>query len=115
MFPTTNANLHDKEYDTAAESTVKIEDVDYGALEQLNLHGEKTFQNQKGSFEHVAFQGSTFNFDKKYNMQGRFAFNVDELPIQPKYGDRLSHRGNYIFKTSFCPGKSPTEDSVTTG
>ena len=119
MLPTTSTSLLDKDYDKAPGSTIKIEDVDYGALEQLNLNRGTALQNanggHRGAFEHVPFQESTFSFDDKYNMQGRFAFDVDELPIHSNYGDRSSHRENQLSKTSFCPGKSPMEDSVTTG
>lgn len=114
----TDNNRPDKYYEQALESTVNIGDIDYGALGQLNLRHGTTHQNahgsQRGSFEHVPFQGSTFNFDDKYNMKGRFAFDVDELPTHPKRGDR-PYRENHLSKISFCPEKSPTEDSVNTG
>lgn len=110
--------MSDKDYDRALESTVNLEDVDYEALEQLNLHHRRIFQDahgcQRGSFEHVPLQGHTFNFDNKYNMQGRFAFDVDELPVHSKHGDRSSHRENHLSKLSFYSEKSPMEDSVNT-
>ncbi|KAF6227881.1 hypothetical protein HO133_007609 [Letharia lupina] len=117
VLPMTDNNRPDKYYEQALESTVNIGDIDYGALEQLNLRHGTTHQDahgsQRGSFEHVPFQGSTFNFDDKYNMKGRFAFDVDELPTHPKRGDR-PYRENHLSKISFCPEKSPTEDSVNT-
>ena len=115
----TDNNLAGETHCKALEFIVNIKDVDYGALEQLNFRHGTTVQNahggQRGSFEHVAFRGPTFNFDDKYNMQGRFAFDVDELPIQLKQGDRPSNSENHFSKISICPEKSPVEDSVVTG
>ena len=115
---TTGDNLPDKDYDKSLGSVVGIEDVDYEALKQLNLHHGATFQDadggQRGSFHHVSFQRSTFDFDDKYNMQGRFAFSVDELPI-PRHGDYLSHPEAHLKKTSVYPQESPLEDNVNTG
>lgn len=115
----TDNKLPPKDHNKAIKSTVNIKDVDYGALEQLNLHRVMTVQDthggQRGSFEHVAFSGPAFSFDDKYNMQGRFAFDVDELPIHPKHGDRCFHSENHLSKISICPENSPMEDSVITG
>ncbi len=102
-----------KYYEKGLESGVDKDDVDYAALEQLNLHHLATFQDedadQRGSFEHVPFQRSTFNIDDKYNMQGRFAFDVDELPIN-KNGDRPTE--NHLSKIK---QESPADESVNTG
>lgn len=101
------------------ESTVKVDEVDYGAFEQLNLHHgatiNDTHRGQKGSFKHVPFQEPTSNLDDKYNMQGRFAFDVDELPVHPKIGTRSFHPESGCSRISVRPDKSPMEDSVDTG
>lgn len=119
MLPTTERHLPERDCDKALESTLLVKNVDYEALKQLNLHREKTFQDahggHRGSFEHVPFEGSTFNFDSKYDIQGRFAFDVDELPIHPKGGDRASHRENNLSKLSVCLEKSAMEDRVEIG
>lgn len=103
----------------AVESTVTKEEVDYGAFEQLKLqHGatiKDTHRGQKGSFEYVPFQEPTSNIDKKYNMQGRFAFDVDELPVHPKNGTRTFHPESDFSRINVCLDKSPMEDSVDTG
>ena len=116
MLPTTDNNSPDRAYDKALESTVKKGNIDYG---QLDLHIGTTFQDvhggQRGSFEHVPFQGSTFKFDDKYSIQGRFAFDVDELPIHTKPGDLPSYSENQFSKSSAYPEKSPMEDSMDTG
>lgn len=119
MSLTTNNRLPGKGYDKALKSTINIQDVDYGALEQLYLHHGLTFQGshggQRGSFEHVPFQKSTSNIDDKYNMLGRFAFDVDELPIHPEHGDQRSRRENSLSKASVCLEKSLVEDSPNAG
>ena len=101
------------------ESTVTTEDVDYSAFEHLILHHGATikdaYKGQKGSFEHVPFQEPTSNIDNKYNMQGRFAFDVDELPVYPRNASRPLHPKSDIPTISVCLDKSPMEDSVDTG
>ena len=110
--------MSEKDY-KALEPTLGTEDVDYGALEQLNLHRGKTvidtFEGQRGSFEHVPFQESAFNFDGKYIMKGRFAFDVDELPLHLEHGNRRSHHDHHLSSLSIWPGRSPMENSVKTG
>ena len=119
VLQTADNNLRFKDYDKAAESTVKIEEVDYGAFEQLNLHRgaiiKDAHRGQKGSFEHVLFQRPTSNLGDKYNMQGRFAFDVDELPVHPKNGIRPFHSESGFSKISVFPDKSPMKSSVDTG
>lgn len=119
VLQTADISLCVNDYDKAAESTVKIEEVDYGAFEQLNLrHGatiKDAHRGQKGSFEHVMFQKPTSNLDDKYNMQGRFAFDVDELPVHPKNGSRSFHPESGFLGISIFPDKSPMKDSVDTG
>ena len=109
--------MSDKDLDKALKSTLKVEDVDYGALERLNLHHKTgppdAHGGQRGSFEHVPFQTSRFNLDDKYNMQGRFAFDVDELPVHCRDGERLSNDECHLLKLSLYP-ESPREDSVNT-
>ena len=116
---TTDDHLPDKDYEKNPKSTIIIEDVDYEALEQLYLHRGLTFQDahggQRRSFEHVPFQGSTVNVDDKYNMQGRFAFDMDELPIHPKHEDHRPDRESRLSKFGVFPEKSPVEDSVNEG
>ena len=116
VLSTTDNNSPDRAYDKALESTVNKENIDYG---QLDLHIGTTFQDlhtgQRGSFEHVPFQGSTFKFDEKYNIQGRFAFDVDELPIHTKRGDLPSYSENRFSKFSAYPEKSPMEESMDIG
>lgn len=118
-LPTSDNDLPDKDHDKAPVSTVNTQNLDYGALERLNIDHGTTFQDapggQRGSFEHVPFQGSTFNFDDKYNAQGRFAFDVDELPIHLKHGGRPSYLDTHSSKFTVCPGKSSMENSVDTG
>ena len=119
VLQTADNNLCVKDYDMAAEPTVKMEEVDYGAFEQLNLHHGATTKDankgQTGSFEHVLFQRPTSNLDDKYNMQGRFAFDVDELPVHPKNGLRPFHPESGFSRISVFPDKSPIIDSVDTG
>ena len=107
----------DKDYDKALTSTLKIEDVDYGALERLNLQHKSApadaLQGQRGSFEHVPIQTTRFNMDDKYNLQGRFAFDVDELPLHFKDGEPRSYDENHPLKLSLYP-ESTREDSVNT-
>ena len=113
-----DVDLPDKDYKKSLRFAVGVEDVDYGALKQLTLgHGttiEDADRDKRGSFEHVSFQVPTFNFDDKYSMQGRFAFNVDELPI-PKHRDRQSHPENHLKIRSVSPEGSSMEDSLNTG
>lgn len=119
VLPTTVKSSRDEDYGKGLGSTVKIQDVDYGAFEKLNLHHGTTFQDvngsQRHSFEHVPFQENTFSFDDKYNMQGRFAFDVDELPFQPKHRGRSSHQEIQFSKLSACTKTSTSEDSTDTG
>lgn len=118
IVATTGKILPGKDCNKGFDSTVEIDDVSYGVLEQLNLHHGAKFQDadgdQRRSFEHVPFQKSTFSIDDKYNMQGRFAFDVDELPI-PKNGHRSSHPDMDLSAFSACPEESTEEDSVHTG
>ena len=97
---------------------VGIKNVDYDALKRLNLRHGTSFQDadggQRGSFEHVSFQTSTLDFDDKYSMRGRFAFDVDELPI-PKNGDHHSHTENDLGTMRVHAEESPVEDSEDTG
>ena len=108
--------MSDKGYDKTL-STLKIEDVDYGALERLNLQHKMVppdvHGGQRGSFEHVPIQTSGFNLDDKYNMQGRFAFDVDELPVQFKDRERRPYDENHLLQLSLYT-ESPREDSVNT-
>lgn len=108
-----------KDHSKAVESTVTIEEVDYGAFEQLKLqHGatiKDAYRSQKGSFEHVPFHEPTSNIDNKYSMQGRFAFDVDELSVHSKNGTRPFCPESDFPRTSVCLHKSPMEDSVDTG
>ena len=109
--------MSDKGYDEALNATIKIEDVDYGALERLNLQHKlnpsDVHGGQRSSFEHVPIQTSGFNLDDKYNMQGRFAFDVDELPVQFKDRERRSYDENHLLKLRLYT-ESPREDSVNT-
>lgn len=118
VLPTTDNSWPDRDHDKTLESIVNTQNVDYGALERLNLHHGTAFQDahegQRGSFEHVPFQGSTFNFDDKYNTKGRFAFDVDELPTHLKHGGRPLYGEKHPTNIIFCPEKSPMEDSVDT-
>ena len=107
-----------KDNDKSLGSVVGIEDVDYGALKRLNLrhvaNSQEADEGQRGSFEHVSFQESAINFDGKYSMRGRFAFDVDELPIN-KDGDRRSYAENQLETTRVHPEESSMEDSGNTG
>ena len=118
MLINTNDNLLNNISEKLPGSAVGIENADYHALKRLNLRHEPTFEDadggQKGSFEHVSFQKSTINFDDKYSTRGRFAFDVDELPI-PKNGDRRSHTENHLGTIRADPEESSVEDSVDTG
>ena len=114
-YQTTGTCVSDRGYDKAPKSTLKIEDVDYGALERLNIQHKMTppdvHGGQRSSFEHVPIETSGFNLDDKYNMQGRFAFDVDELPVQ--FRDRRSYDEDHLLKLSLYT-ESPREDSVNT-
>lgn len=115
---TADNNLLDKDHNKLHGSAVSTQDVDYEAIKLLNLHPGATSQGadrgHQGSFEHVPFQGYAFSLDDKYNMQGRFAFNVDELPIT-KDRDRGPYPEDHLNKLSVCLGESPMEDGVDTG
>ena len=114
----TDDNLLNNVSEKLPGSAVGVENVDYDALKRLNLRHRPTFEDadggQRGSFVHVAFQKSTINFDDKYSMRGRFAFDVDELPI-PKNGDRRSHTENHLGTIRAHSEESSAEDSVDTG
>lgn len=115
---TADNNVLDKNRDKSHGPAVSTQDVDYEAIKQLNLHPGAPSQmadgGHQGSFEHVPFQKYAFNLDDKYNMQGRFAFNVDELPIT-KDRDRGPYPEDFLNKLSVCLEESPMEDSVDTG
>ena len=95
-----------------------MDDVNYGAFEQLDLHQRKPFSDhnkvQRGAFEHVPFQSPAFKIDDKYNTQGRFAFDVDELP-KPNDGDPRPLPGTYLSNVDLFLEDSSVEDSVNTG
>ena len=114
----TNDSLPDKDYDKKLKSAVNIDDIEYEAFEQLNLHHGTIVQDangdQRGSFEHVPFERSRFNIDDKYNTLGRFAFDVDELPIH-EHVNRSSHTENHIPNANFSSEDFSLEDSVITG
>ena len=118
MLTNTNDNLLNNVSAKSPGPAVGIENVDYDALKRLNLRRGPTFEDadggQRGSFEHVSFQESTIDFDDKYGMRGRFAFDVDELPI-PKDGDRHSHTENHLGTIRVSSEESSVEDSVDTG
>lgn len=118
MLMNTNDNPLSNVSEKSAGSDVGIKNVDYDALKRLNLRHRPTFEDadggQRGSFEHVSFQTSTINFDDKYSMRGRYAFDVNELPI-PKSGDRHSHSENHLGTMRVHPEESPVDDSVDTG
>ena len=118
MLTHTNDDLLDNVSEKFPGSAVGIENVDYDALKRLNLRHGPTIEDadggQRGSFEHVSFQKSTIDFDDKYSMRGRFAFDVDELPI-PQNGDRRSHTENHLGMMRVHPEESSVEDSVDTG
>lgn len=119
MSPIADDHSPVKDYDRRLEATVKRENVDHGALDLLSLQHVTTFphaqRGKRGSFEHVPFQELTLNLDDKYKRQGRFAFDVDELPIHSSLGDRRSHFEHYLSESSVCLNKSPMEDSSITG
>ena len=118
MSINTNDNLLKTVAEKSPGSDVGNENVDYDALKPLNLRHGPTFEDahggQRGSFEHVSFQSYTTNFDDKYSVRGRFAFDVDELPI-PKSGDHHFHTENHLGTMRVHPEESPVEDSVDTG
>ena len=118
MLINTNDNLPNNVSEKSPGSGVGIENVDYDALKRLNLHHGPTFEDadrgQRGSFEHVSFQTSIISFDDKYGMRGRFAFDVDELPL-PKSADRHSHAENHLGTMKVDPEESSVDDSADTG
>ena len=118
MLINTNDNLPKNVAEKSPGSDVGNENVDYDALKRLNLRHGPTIEDanggQRGSFEHVSFQRYTTNFDDKYSTRGRFAFDVDELPI-PKSGDHHSHTENHLGTMRVHLEESPVEDSVDTG
>ena len=118
MLINTNDHLLDDVTEKFTGSAVGVENVDYDALKRLNLRHEPTFEDanggQRGSFDHVSFQRSTISFDDKYSMRGRFAFDVDELPM-PQNRDRHSHTENHFGTIKVKSEESPVEDSVDTG
>ena len=115
---TADNDLLDKDPNIFHGSAVSTQDVDYEAIKRLNLHlgapSQDAGRGHQGSFEHVPFQKYAFSLDHKYNMQGRFAFNVDELPIT-KDRDRGPYPEDHLDKLSVCLEESPLEDSVDTG
>lgn len=118
MLMDTNRNLPTNVPDNTPGPVVGTKNVDYHALKRLNLRHGSTFEDvnrgQRGSFEHVSFQTSAMNFDEKYSMQGRFAFDVDELPIS-KSGDRHSLIESHLGTARVPTEESSVEDSVDTG
>ena len=118
MLMDTSGNLLASGPEKSPGSVVGIENVDYDALKRLNLRHGSTFEDvdggQRGSFEHVSFQTSTICFDDKYSMRGRFAFDVDELPI-PESGGRHSHPKKHLEITRVDSEESSVEDSLDTG
>ena len=108
----------EKDFDKKLKSAVNTDDIEYGAFEQLNLHHGTIFQDaygdQRGSFERVPFERSRFNIDDKYNTLGRFAFDVDELPIT-KHVNRRSNLENQIPNANVSSEEFSLEESVISG
>ena len=118
VFITTEDSLPDKGLNKKLESAVDVDDIECGSLEHLNLHHGTIFQDvygdQRGSFEHVPFERIQSDIDDKYNTQGRFAFDVDELPV-PKHVDRGSHPENHIQNSNIFSEEFPREENLITG
>ena len=64
-----------------------LEDIG-DAFETLD---EESNLKQRTSFDAVRFRRSSNGFDRKYTRLGRYAFDVDDLPMPSRPGERMVH------------------------
>lgn len=99
-----------KDAETPDQKSGKVEE---SAAESLSVDFETSFealQGQKSSFTSVPLP--QFEFDVKYALQGRFAFNVADMPAPSEPGAHISADTKDVAPTGFPQWKASTKGDV---
>ena len=106
--------------DLLREDASEITDVEEETPEELGVDfeefdGESSLR-QRTSFDAVRFRGTSKSFDRKYALQGRYAFDVDDLPMPSRPGEQVIRGEDILPQIGIARAKeSSSEDDLDMG
>lgn len=106
--------------DLPREDTSEISDGEEETPDEIGVDFEEfddeSSLRQRTSFDAVRFRGASKSFDRKYGLRGRYAFDVDDLPMPSRPGEQVVRGEDVLPQIGIARAKEPSsEDDLDMG